>query len=330
MDGSGAVVRFHNDAKGQRCPGHDRITRGVTLVETLVVVAVIGSVAGLLVPAVQRARESARGMVCQHNLKQIGLALHGFHAARECFPANVSNVVAGSGPRYYWVAQILPYMEENPLASIYDYTTACNDIKNQAAVQMALPFMCCPSNTGGPLQDPSFKKTGSPTWGAAAADYAGPTGPSSSQWTGSPASVSYPQPTSTEGMFKKGTVKPGVKGRRLAEITDGTSRSIAVVESAGRPQIWVSGRKTADSGVLLCSWADVNQFDARGSQADASKSFGPRMINGSNNYGIYAFHPGGAQLLFADGAVRFVAESTSADVVAALLTIRAEDAVTVP
>jgi prepilin-type processing-associated H-X9-DG protein len=54
------------------------------------------------------------------------------------------------------------------------------------------------------------------------------------------------------------------------------------------------------------------------------------MINGGNHYGIYAFHPGGAQLLFADGSVRFVAESTSADIVAALLTVRGGDAVTVP
>ena len=330
MDGFVSAVGLPDDAGAQRTRGHARNTRGVTLVETLVVVAVIGGLASLLVPAVQQARESARGMVCQNNLKQIGLGLHGFHVARESLPANVSNVVSGSGPRYYWAAQILPYMEEIALASSYDYTTPCNDITNRAAVQTPLPFMCCPSNTGGPLQDPSFKKTGSPTWGAAAADYAGTTGPGSSQWTSSPASVSYPQPASIEGTFKKGTVKPGVKGRRLAEITDGTSRSIAVVESAGRPQIWISGRKTADSGVLLCAWADVNQFDVRGFQADASKTFGPRMINGSNNYGIYAFHPGGAQLLFADGAARFVAESASADVVAALLTIKADDAVTVP
>jgi prepilin-type N-terminal cleavage/methylation domain-containing protein/prepilin-type processing-associated H-X9-DG protein len=300
--------------------------RGVTLVETLVVVAVIGGVASLLLPAINQARESARAMTCQNNLKQIGIGLHGFHVARDSFPANVS----GNGARYYWTAQILPYVEENQLASIYDYTTACNDIKNQTAVQTPLGFMCCPSNPGGRLQDPNFKKTGSPTWGAAAADYASPTGPSVSQWTSSPASVSYPQPASIEGMIKKGTVKPGVKGRRMSEITDGTSRSIAVIESAGRPQIWNSGKKTADSGVPLCAWADTNQFDVRGFQADASKTFGPQMINGGNNYGIYAFHPGGAQLLFADGSVRFVVESTSADIVAALLTVRGGDAVTVP
>ena len=271
--------------------------RGATLVETLVVVAVIGGVASLLLPAINQARESARGMTCQNNLKQIGIGLHGFHTARDSFPATVS----GRWARYYWTAQILPYVEENRLASIYDYTTACNDIKNQAAVQTPLGFMSCPSTSGGPLQDPNFTKTGSPTCGAAAADYACSTGPSVSQWTSSPVSVSYPQPASIEGMIRKGAVKPGVKGRRMSEITDGTSRSIAVVESAGRPQVWISGKKTADSGVLLCAWADTNQFDVRGFQADASKTFGPQMINGGNNYGVYLFHPGGAHESCRDG-----------------------------
>ena len=57
--------------------------RGATLVETLVVVAVIGGVASLLLPAINQARESARGMTCQNNLKQIGIGLHGFHTARD-------------------------------------------------------------------------------------------------------------------------------------------------------------------------------------------------------------------------------------------------------
>jgi len=304
--------------------------RGVTLVEMLAVVAIIGGLAGLLLPAVQQARESSRQSQCVNSLKQIGIGLHSFHSARESFPANVSNIVSGSGPKYYWTAQILPYVEENQLAAAYDFTTACNDIKNQAAVQTPLRLLCCPSTPGGLLQDPNFKKTGSPTWGAAAVDYAGPTGPHSSQWTAAPTQVSYPQPASIEGMFKKGAVKPGVKGRRMLEITDGMSRSIAVVESAGRPQIWTFGSKVADSGVPLCAWADANQFDVKGFQPDTSKSFGPQMINGSNNYGVYAFHPGGANFLFADGSARFLTDTTSADVVAALLTIKAGDAVTVP
>ena len=77
----------------------------------------------------------------------------------------------------------------------------------------------------------------------------------------------------------------------------------------------------------------VRGFKQDMTQADLAsqiKSPGPQMINGSNNYGVYAFHPGGANFLFADGSARFLTDTTSADVVAALLTIKAGDAVPVP
>jgi hypothetical protein len=121
--------------------------RGITLVETLVVVAVIGGVASLLLPAVQQVRESARGMVCQNNLRQIGVGLQNFHAACDFFPTTLS----GSGARHFWGAQILPYLEENPLAGIYDYKVVWNNIKNREAVQTTLTFMVCPATPGGPL-----------------------------------------------------------------------------------------------------------------------------------------------------------------------------------
>jgi prepilin-type processing-associated H-X9-DG protein len=342
MDGSVSAIGFREDAGTQRAPGHDRITRGATLVEMLVVVAVIGGLASLLLPAVQQARESARGMVCQNNLKQIGIGFQNFHSARDCFPNNVS---AGT-IRHHWCAQILPYLDDAPLAGIYDYTVRFDDAKNMQAVQTPVAFMTCPATPGGPRQHPRFK-TSSPTWAAAVADYAGSDGPSGALWN-APAVVSYPKPANWDG-FLKGSTTPGEKGRRIRELTDGTSKSIAVFESAGRPQVWAFGSMVPDSGLFtsspvstkyaaLCGWADTNQIAARGFKRDATqtdpanqyKSPGPMMINGSNNLGIYAFHPGGAQLLFADGAVRFVAEGTSADVVAALLTIKAGDAVTVP
>ena len=120
-------------------------------------------------------------------------------------------------------------------------------------------------------------------------------------------------------------------------MTDGTSKSVAVFECAGRPQLWTFGTLVADSGlatspaslyVSLCGWADANQFVSRGFKADAAglaKSPGPAMINGSNNFGIYSHHPGGACVLFADASACFLAESTAADVVAALLTIQGGD-----
>ena len=313
---------------------------GFSLIEILIVVAIIATLVGLLLPAVQSARETARRTSCMSNLRQIGIGLHSFHSARGFFPTAVS----GSGVCHYWTAQMLPYLEENPLAGIYDYTVAFKDIKNREAVQVSPRFTRCPSTPGGPLQHPKFK-TGTPAWGAAATDYAGSDGPSSTLWT-APAVISFPLPGSIDG-FMKGGVKPGEKGWRIGRITDGTAKSIAVFEAAGRPQVWAFGGMIADSGlaaspsgkyVLLCGWADPNQVAVKGfrqdrSQADPAnqcKSPGPQLVNGSNNSGIYAFHSCGANVLFADGSTRFLDDTMSADVVAALLTVQAADMAVVP
>lgn len=320
-------------------------SRGVTLVEVLVVIGIIGVLAGLLLPAVQQARESARQSQCLNNFKQIGVGLHNFHNARESFPTAVSGaLVSGSSGSYYWCSQILPYLEETTLAGVYDYTVSFNDVRNMAAVQTTVGFMNCSSSPVRPLQHPKFK-TGTPSWWAATADYAASNGPSTTLWN-APAVVSFAKPSNTDG-FLKGTVKPGVRGRKLGDILDGTSKSIAIFESAGRPQVWGFGAMVPDSGlassptakyVLLCGWADSNEVLVKGFQQDLTqpdlssqiKSPGPQMINGSNNYGVYAFHPGAAGFLFADGSARLLDVTTSADVVAAMLTIKAGDAVTSP
>lgn len=310
---------------------------GFSLVEILVVVGIIAGLVALLLTAIQAARESARRMQCLFNLRQIGVGLHHHEAAKGFFPT----AVTGNGARFYWTAQILPYVDENPLAGSYDFTVACNDVRNREAVQVVVPFMACPSATlTGKRDHPRFK-TGSPAWGAAVADYAGSSGPSSTLWN-PPATISYPKPGSIDGFFKV-AIKPGEKGRRVREISDGTSKSIAIVECAGRPQVWAFGGMSPGSGLASsptnryigqCGWADTNQFAIRGFRRDASRtdpadqyaSPGPRLINATNDWGIYGLHPGVAAVLFADGAAAFLDESTAADVVAAQLTIQARDA----
>jgi type II secretory pathway pseudopilin PulG len=296
-----------------------RRVRGVTLVEMLVVVAITGGLVGLLLPAVQQARESSRRSQCLNNLRQIGIGLLGFHNARDCFPPNVNS------PRCFWTAQLLPYLDENPLAGLYNFNVACTDALNQPAVQTGLAFMRCPSNPSGQLQDSSFPANGTPRWPAAACDYQASNGPSQAVWTSSPPVATYPKPANHEGAFTLGNVSRGTKGRQLRDVLDGTSQSILVIESAGRPQIWAFGRKIAESGVPNSSWANGNQCLVQGFKPDpvaGYKSGGSQFVNGSNFYGIYAFHPTGANLLYMDGSTRFVDAQESTDTIVAQLTIQ--------
>ena len=84
---------------------------GFTLVELLVVIAIIGTLVGLLLPAVQAAREAARRSQCGNNLKQIGLALHGFADVHKCFPPG--NYVGTQNWPFSWIAGVLPWIEES-------------------------------------------------------------------------------------------------------------------------------------------------------------------------------------------------------------------------
>ncbi len=106
----------------------DRRVAAFTLVELLVVIAIIGILIALLLPAVQKARESALLLKCKNNAKQLGVALHGYHTAYGHFPAaqsiqidskNSGNPTPDDWIRWSWFADILPYVEENMMADAY-------------------------------------------------------------------------------------------------------------------------------------------------------------------------------------------------------------------
>src|SRR5579872_386881 len=147
-----------NTSVHSRSSRHHRRT-GFTLIELLVVIAVIAVLIGLLLPAVQQAREAARRTQCKNNLKQIGLALLNYESSFRIFPPGY---IAGSAfidgqtdtaPGWSWGAMILPQLDQEPLQSTINFSLPVQAAANAPAIQVSLPAFVCPSDQ---LAGPTF------------------------------------------------------------------------------------------------------------------------------------------------------------------------------
>jgi len=332
--------------------------RGVTLVELLVVIAILATTIGLLLPAVQTARETARRSSCTNNLRQIGVAAANHESARGRFPLGAESRQWDERPdfphqffRWSVLAHLAPYYEEERLLRSLDLTVPLyiglspGDIapQNRPIVKLTVPLFLCPSDVGLPVSD-LFGPT----------NYAGCTG------TG----IDGGTPFATDGLF-------GINSRiRARDVRDGLSKTVAFSESilGSGPKATTSrdGIQT-DTGYgfvfttplteAACSrpfyynFTDLRGFSwangeyrttlynhARQPNSGALDCLAALMTTAdvAKMYAGYGWrtarsrHRGGVTVGLADGSVRFVADAVDPAVWTAAATIAGGEVETLP
>src|SRR5215212_7342380 len=123
--------------------------RAFTLVEVLVVIAIIGILVALLLPAVQAARESARMAQCKNNLRQIGIALHNRHSSHGALPAGWTADQPLGTPGWGWATEILPQLEQGNLyEGALRRDLPISAAANKSGREQVIPNFICPSDPG--------------------------------------------------------------------------------------------------------------------------------------------------------------------------------------
>jgi type II secretory pathway pseudopilin PulG len=304
-----------------------------------VVIAIIGILVALLLPAIQAAREAARRIQCGNNLKQIGIGLHNYHDVHGTFPSDVHNrTYPATSPMtdargFTWINLLLPFIEQQTLANQIDYSRQLMGQRvnsNQTPIEsIDIKMLHCPSDYIFKYLPHSSNATVHPNAGFAYTSYAGSHG-----WD------FFPHGTYWNGVFS-------IHGwTTIADLKDGTSNTIAVgeVTSLSTSHEYHLGDHTVGglaflrhntdavtrSSLVTANWIYCDHGDQRmrqpilRSNGDGSTCnwwgpwAAPYMLHPgyvahyamNNDWpGAASTHPQGAQFLMGDGAVKFIKEN---------------------
>lgn len=310
-----------------------------TLVELLATIAIIGLLVGLLLPALQSAREAARRTICMNNFKQVGIGLQGYVSQMELFPPGTTNSANAYFEGFSWAVFILPYMEQK---TVYDRINWDDDgfcgssVNGAVADGVEVPSYTCPSS-------PCPKFTGREAWNCDGGAFMGTTR-EYRMHAGSMVGIAGAVSTSLDPKLRWDNLAAdrahswnGIlvgQGRvRPAHVRDGLSNVVCVGETSDwgkRPD----GTNFDCRGMFPHGWiigADRQRFNAAGTTIDlrvfnttvintrnlGTKTCSPGMFsaytpyvghNYDNNTPIQSAHAGGAYLLFCDGSVQFLSD----------------------
>ncbi len=288
---------------------------GFTLIELLVVIAIIAILIALLVPAVQKVREAAARVQCVNNLKQIGLAMHSYHGAMKAFPPGYNSTepfvdgATDTSPGWGWGTYILPYLDQGNLFQQFDLT---QPVQSYSGIQTMLAVYLCPSDITGTGAFNVTDGNWNPICLAAPTSYAGCCGGSYTNSSGSVKTVS-----TTTGVNDTG-VGNGILYRNSAvtfnQISDGTSNTVLVEERAfaNVMGIW--------AGAINNGYCNQGAYNVNAVSGKLGQGAGDLVLihastinspSGRNLDDCSSLHPGGANILFADGTVHFVRNITS-------------------
>ena len=285
--------------------------KAFTLIELLVVIAIIAILIALLVPAVQKVREAASRMTCQNNMKQLGLATHGYHDTYKRLPITETREGAyapTSAKRRCWMVHILPFVEQSARFNKIDMnrtqldtTVNATGVSNRAVIQENIPLYLCPSDGESATPRPRTDDASGVT--LALTNYAGCVG---DHRNGAGTGFQFPGGAyydygngSTNASITRGVMSRYSWSAKFAEVSDGLSNTYFVGEVVPS---W-------------CNWEDwgfqnfaTTAFPVNHRNTDFARgALGPG--DASNCITFRSLHTGGANFLFGDGAVRFITDS---------------------
>ncbi len=286
------------------------------------VIAIIGVLIGMLLPAVQAAREVARRGSCMNNLRQIGIALQGFHKTKGHFPAAYESLHGGdsimgtpdpetadAGPGWAYLMRILPYVEQSSVTATFNDKLPCWHPDNARGAAQVISSYICPS---APTIEPTYevkKFDGTKLAVFGRTTYAANAG-QNDVWTNKLKNLSQ---AATGVLYRNSKTK-------IADVRDGLSNTIFVGEKSStlNDSTWVGvipGSTTCNRADLL--WGKPGDCDFAAVQVNIHSGPAPNehppVIHPPNDPsghpdGMFADHPGGCNVLFGDASVRFIGE----------------------